>query len=217
MTGGQDRAAAVRRIALAAAVRSARVCDAIASTATPRLKAGALHQRSRLLRSRTPATARPGGLIANPLVTIGAREPMSDRTCAGEGTPVRLDAVLAGRPAVLTARQPEPGLVDLCRRHGLLLVRTSAPATAGDSARAPRPQTAGGWVEVSLGDGGGAGCFQALTANPELTIIVRPDRVIAAVATRSRLPRLPWRAPVAPAPLASQMPPVPRPLSNPPS
>ena len=35
MTGGQDRAAAVRRIALAAAVRSARARDAIASTADP--------------------------------------------------------------------------------------------------------------------------------------------------------------------------------------
>ena len=44
MTGGQDGAAAVRRIALAAAVRSDRVRDAIASTATPRLKTGALQQ-----------------------------------------------------------------------------------------------------------------------------------------------------------------------------
>src|SRR5208283_5907200 len=35
MTGGQDRAAAVRRIALAAAVRSERVCQAMGSTATP--------------------------------------------------------------------------------------------------------------------------------------------------------------------------------------
>ena len=39
MTGGQDRAAAVRRIALAAAVRSDRICQAMGSTATPRLKA----------------------------------------------------------------------------------------------------------------------------------------------------------------------------------
>ena len=46
MTGGQDRAAAVRRIALAAAVRSERICQAMGSTATPRLKAGAL-QRAR--------------------------------------------------------------------------------------------------------------------------------------------------------------------------
>ena len=41
MTGGQDRAAAVRRIALAAAVRSEPGLPAIRSTATPRLTAGA--------------------------------------------------------------------------------------------------------------------------------------------------------------------------------
>jgi 3-(3-hydroxy-phenyl)propionate hydroxylase len=207
MTGGQDRAAAVRRIALAAAVRSDRVREVIASTATPRLKTGALQQRPRLLRSRTPATMRPGGLIANPLVSIVAGMPAGDRASAGERTPVRLDTVLRGRPAVLTARQPEPGLVELCRRHGLLLVRISAPAAAGGSApaAAPDPQTAGGGAEVRLDGGGGAGCFQALTASPELTIIARPDRVIAAVATGSRLPRLPWSIPAAPVPHASQM------------
>ena len=35
MTGGQDRAAAIRRIALAAAVRSNHICQAMGSTATP--------------------------------------------------------------------------------------------------------------------------------------------------------------------------------------
>ena len=63
MTGGQDRAAAVRRIALAAAVRSEAVRQAIASTATPRLKTGALnHPPRRLLPPRLPAGLRPGGL-----------------------------------------------------------------------------------------------------------------------------------------------------------
>ena len=57
MTGGQDRAAAVRRIALAAAVRSEHVRQAMASTATPRLKAGALHPAPRLLPSGIPAGA----------------------------------------------------------------------------------------------------------------------------------------------------------------
>jgi len=37
----------------------------------------------------------------------------------------------------------------------------------------------------------------ALTANPALTVIVRPDRVIAAAGTRHRLPRLPWYTPAA--------------------
>ena len=99
MTGGQDRAAAVRRIALAAAVRSDRICQSMGSTATPRLKAGALQPSPRrLLPSGIPPALRAGGLIPNPLVS------------AGDGPPVRLDAILAGRPAVLTARRPDAGL-----------------------------------------------------------------------------------------------------------
>jgi 3-(3-hydroxy-phenyl)propionate hydroxylase len=203
MTGGQDRAAAVRRIALAAAVRSDRACEVIASTATPRLKTGALQQRP-LLRSRTPATMRPGGLIANPLVSIRADVPTGDGTPTGEGSPVRLDAVLRGRTAVLTAGQPSAELVDLCRRHRLLLVKISDTAGSAPSAAAGAP-AAGAWAEICLDDDGGAACFQALTGSPGLTIIVRPDRVIAAVAPRGRQPHLPWSVPAAPIPRASQM------------
>ena len=58
MTGGQDRAAAVRRIALAAAVRSDRISEFMGSTATPRLKAGALQPPPRrFLPSGIPARA----------------------------------------------------------------------------------------------------------------------------------------------------------------
>jgi 3-(3-hydroxy-phenyl)propionate hydroxylase len=194
MTGGQDRAAAVRRIALAAAVRSDRVREVIASTATPRLKTGALHQRPRLPRSRTPATVRPGGLIANPLVSTGVGVP------AGEDAPVRLDAVLRGRTVMLTTRQPEPGLVDLCHRHGLLLIRISASATANDPAPAPGPRTACGWADVRIAENGGAAPLQALISDPAMTVVVRPDRVIAAVATGFRLPRLPWHTRARPLP-----------------
>jgi 3-(3-hydroxy-phenyl)propionate hydroxylase len=203
MTGGQDRAAVVRRIALAAAVRSDRAREIIASTATPRLKTGALQQRPPLLRSRTPATTRPGSLIANPLVSIVAGVPTDDGASAGEGTPVRLDAVLRGRTAVLTAGQPSAELVDLCRRHRLLLVKVSD--TAGSAPDTAARAAAGGWAEVCLDDGGGAASLRALTGSPGLTIIVRPDRVIAAVATRGQLPRLPWSVPAAPVPRASQM------------
>ena len=203
MTGGQDRAAAVRRIALAAAVRSDRVGEVIASTATPRLKTGALQHIPRLLRLRTPATMRPGGLIANPLVSIRADGPTGDGASAGEGAPVRLDAVLRGRTAVLTAGQPSAELVDLSRRHRLLLVRVSDAGSApGATVGAP---AAGGWAEVCLDHDSGAACFQALTGAPGLTIIVRPDRVIAAMAIRGRLPRLPWSVPAALIPRASQM------------
>ena len=115
MTGGQDRAAAIRRIALAAAVRSDPISEFMGSTATPRLKAGALqHPPRRLLPSGIPSALRIGGLIPNPLVSTG------------DGPPVRLDTILAGRTAVLTARRPDPALTDFCRRHGLVLVRISS-------------------------------------------------------------------------------------------
>jgi hypothetical protein len=68
------------------------------STATPRLKAGALQPSPRrFLPSGIPPALRVGSLIPNPLVS------------AGDGAPVRLDAILAGRPAVLTARRPDAG------------------------------------------------------------------------------------------------------------
>jgi hypothetical protein len=171
-----------------------------------RLKTGALQQRPTLLRSSTLATVRPGGLIANPLVSIRADGPMGDGTCAGQGAPVRLDAVLRGRTAVLTAEQPSAELVDLCRRHRLLLVKVADTAGSAPGAATGAP-TAGGWAEVCLDNSGGGACFQALTSGPGLTIIVRPDRVIATVATRGRLPRLPWSVPAAPVPRQPDDPP----------
>ena len=67
MTGGQDRAAAIRRIALAAAIRSERIRQALASTATPRLKTGApcpsrtivgaLRSSNSITQPRTPWTS----------------------------------------------------------------------------------------------------------------------------------------------------------------
>ena len=181
MTGGQDRAAAVRRIALAAAVRSDRICQAMGSTATPRLKAGALQPSPwRFLQSGIPPALRAGGLIPNPLVS------------AGDGPPVRLDAILAGRPAVLTARRPDAALAGFCRRHGLVLVRISTPGT-----EPPSTQQDAGWIDVRLpGDAAPAG-LRVLAADSALTVLVRPDRVVAAAGTRSRPPRLPWHIPAA--------------------
>ena len=188
MTGGQDRAAAVRRIALAAAVRSDRICEFMGSTATPRLKAGALQQPPRrLLPSGIPPALRVGGLIPNPLVS------------AGDAQPVRLDTILAGRTAVLTARRPDAGLADFCRRHGLILVRISS--TSGtDTPAGPGAGENADWIDVRLaGDAPPAG-MRALTADPALTVIVRPDRVVAAVEPRYRLPRLPWYVPASAVP-----------------
>ena len=187
MTGGQDRAAAVRRIALAAAVRSDRICQAMGSTATPRLKTGALQPSPRrFLPSGIPPALRAGGLIPNPLVS------------AGDGPPVRLDAILAGRPAVLTARRPDAGLAGFCRRHGLVLARISAPGTGTPPDRAPS-RTPAGSTSVSPATHAPAG-LRALAADPALTVLVRPDRVVAAAGTRSRRPRLPWYIPAAAGP-----------------
>jgi hypothetical protein len=186
MTGGQDRAAAIRRIALAAAVRSDSICQAMGSTATPRLKAGALQRPPRrMILSGIPAALRIGGLIPNPLVS------------AGDGPPVRLDTILAGRTAVLTARRPDPALTDFCRRHGLLLVRISSTHAAGTPGR-PAADPGAGWIDVHLASDGrpaGLRALAVLASKPALTVVVRPDRVIAAVEPRCRLPRLPWPIP----------------------
>jgi 3-(3-hydroxy-phenyl)propionate hydroxylase len=184
MTGGQDQAAAVRRIALAAAVRSDRICQAMGSTATPRLKTGALQPAPRRpFGPGIPAPLRPGGLFPNPLVS------------AGDGPPARLDTILAGRTAVLTTRCPDADLAEFCRRHGLALARISTPGT-----EPPSTQQDAGWIDVRLaGDAPPAG-LRALVADPALTVLIRPDRVVAAVGTRSRQPRLPWHIPAAAGP-----------------
>jgi 3-(3-hydroxy-phenyl)propionate hydroxylase len=190
MTGGQDRAAAARRVALAAAVRSARIRDAIASTQTPRLKAGALRPvPRRILRGSRPRVTRIGGLIPNPLVS------------PGNGKPARLDAVLRGQAAVLTSGPPSAGLVDLCRRHRLLLIQVSAPmAGVPRQAPAPGPQAGPGRAEVSPAGDSGASALRALIAAPGVSVLVRPDRVVADIAAPSQLPRLPWTLPAAAAP-----------------
>ena len=186
MTGGQDRAAAVRRVALAAAVRVAPIRDALAATATPRLKAGALRTRTGRVPIRLGSRVRPGSLIPNPLVRVPG------------AAPVRLDAILAGRTTMLTARQPERALADLCDRYGIQLLRVRA-GTASDEPLRPGSPAAGQpdcaadrWIEVWPAGGEPSGPMQALVAQPALAILVRPDRVIAAAAAGRRLPVVPW-------------------------
>ena len=134
---------------------------------------------------------------------------------AGDGTPVRLDAILAGRTAVLTARRPDAGLAGFCRRHGLVLARISAPGTG--TPPGPGAHQDAGWIDVRLaGDAAPAG-LRALAADPALTVLVRPDRVVAAVGTRSRRPRLPWYIPAAAGPeRPATAPPAAHPESVPP-
>jgi hypothetical protein len=174
MTGGQDRAATVRKLVLGAVMRSPRVQQLIGSTTTPRLRAGALHRTPAL--SAVPRRLRPGGLIPNPTCTTGG------------GRQARLDDVLCGQTAMLTGRCPEPHLLTSCRAQGILPVQIIDAASGGAAAPVDT-----GWLTVHLtGPGGG---LRTLIEDPTLSVLVRPDRVIAAVTTRSRVPRLPWAAP----------------------
>jgi 3-(3-hydroxy-phenyl)propionate hydroxylase len=172
MTGGQDRAAAIRKLALGGIMRSARVQELVGSTATPRLRAGAIRRTP----SRVPRSLRAGGLIPNPLLRLA------------DGRSVRLDEVLRGQTAVLTARCPEPRLLDACRAQDITPVRVTEDRCAD-----PDPPADTGWLTVHLA--GRTSGLWALIDDPTLTVVVRPDRVIACVATRSRLPHLPWTVP----------------------
>jgi 3-(3-hydroxy-phenyl)propionate hydroxylase len=194
MTGGQDRAAAVRRVAIAAAVRVAPVRDALAATATPRLKSGALRPGSGRVPVRPGSRVRPGSLIPNPLIRLPG------------AAPVRLDAILAGRTTLLTARQPEGALTHLCDRYGIQLLRVRAGTAPDEHARpcSPAAGQSGRWTEVRLAGSEPTGPMRALVADPALAILVRPDRVIAAAVAGRRLPAVPW--PITPhieAPLAA--------------
>jgi hypothetical protein len=112
---------------------------------------------------------------------------------AGDGAQLRLDMVLRGRTAVLTAGQPSAGLVDLCHRHRLLLVQVGAAPAADIPGHAGGPdhQADDGWVEVTVTSDRGTAALQALMARPGVSVLVRPDRVVADVTAASRLPACP--------------------------
>jgi 3-(3-hydroxy-phenyl)propionate hydroxylase len=180
MTGGQDRAAVVRRVALAAACRSASFRLRMADPATPRLRTGALQPVTRFHRGTGGLAV--GALLPNPLVTTS------------DGSRLRLDDLLRGRTAILTAREPGPELTGLCRHQDLLLIRLQASPPAADAATGPG---SGGdarcWTGASLAEAPPCG-LDTLIAKPGLSVVVRPDRVIAAIAAAGALPRLPWHA-----------------------
>ena len=167
MTGGQDRAAAVRRIALAAAVRSDRICQAMGSTATPRLKAGALQPSPRrFLPSGIPPALRVGGLIPNPLVSVGdgtagpaGRHPgrtprRADRTTPRRRTGRFLPPARPGPgpdqqhpgPNRLTDAQQDAGWIDVHLRRRRSARRPARPGSrpGADRPRPPGPRRGGG-------------------------------------------------------------------------
>jgi hypothetical protein len=88
--------------------------------------------------------------------------------------------------------------VSLCHRNGLLLVQVSGLHGAG---KPPGPGASAGnhWIHVHLaGDQEPTGALRALTGNPALTVLIRPDRVVAATGTQAAPLRLPWSIPASP-------------------
>jgi hypothetical protein len=106
------------------------------------------------------------------------------------GKQIRLDDILQARPVLLTSRLPEPALLNLCHDRHLTPIRVV------DS----DPQPDGRWVEVQPVHSGLSSALGAIRDDPTLTVVVRPDGVIAGVAARSRLPDLPWGSPRLPTP-----------------
>jgi 3-(3-hydroxy-phenyl)propionate hydroxylase len=150
LTGGQDRAAVIRRIALAGLCRLPGFSTAVVDSASPRLTGSALLDRRRLSR-RDPA----------------------GRLCP--------------QPAIIADRDQDR-LDDLLGDGWVLL--TDGPATAPAGVR---------HVDISaLGPGGAAQLRRWLRKHRTQTVLVRPDRIIAATGRNALTTRIPatWTGPV---------------------
>ena len=172
MTGGQDRAATVRRIALALAVRSPRVRNLIGSTATPRLKTGALQ--------RHPQNVAPAPIAAH---RRPDPKPVAVHRQRQAGPPRRHPPGTAGRA---DRTVPRAGPAQPCATSSTSPRFGSRTPTHNRTDDGSRSNSSTVDYETGL---------QALIDDPTLTVVVRPDGVIASVATRSRLPDLPWAIP----------------------
>jgi hypothetical protein len=73
----------------------------------------------------------------------------------------------------------------------MIRVGAAAGPRNGELEADPRPAERD-HMRIWLPDDDGSTGLSALVRDPALTIVVRPDRVIASLTTRSRLPRLPW-------------------------
>jgi len=104
MTGGQDKAAHVRRLALALATRIPGTTDAVLDTNPPRFPDTVAVRRSG---RRDRVT---GGQVPQPFVRLN-------------GARVRLDAVTGSGHSVLVTAEPDPALVSAAGEAGAALVR----------------------------------------------------------------------------------------------
>ena len=111
MTGGQDAAAHVRRVALAIACRIPGTTDKILDSAPPHLADG---PRVRRVGRRDKVS---GGLLPQPWVEI-------------EGRRALLDDALGDGYALVVAGEPAPALVVAAERAGIALVRVASDGPA---------------------------------------------------------------------------------------
>jgi hypothetical protein len=74
---------------------------------------------------------------------------------------------------MLTARRPDAGLADFCRRHGLALTRISTPGTG--TPPGPGAQQDAGWIDIRLASYAAPTGLRVLAADPALTVLIRPD------------------------------------------
>ncbi|MBO3676222.1 bifunctional 3-(3-hydroxy-phenyl)propionate/3-hydroxycinnamic acid hydroxylase [Streptomyces sp. NEAU-YJ-81] len=158
MTGGQDKAAAVRRAALGAVCRIPALPSYVsASGLSPALVRGPLVHGRRTGRRLT------GTLVPQPWVT------------ADRGR-VRLDEVLGDSFAVLSAEPPAPAVRAVAQALGARIVRLDVTDAVYDPTHAAHDETAAcDATTVVVDDGTLAAWLRAARAD---AVLLRPDRVV---------------------------------------
>ena len=150
MTGGQDAAAHVRRVALAVACRIPGATDQVLDSKPPRLSDG-LAVRRNGRRDRVT-----GGQLPQPFVTVpGAR--------------VRLVEATGADHSVLVVGEPNPRLVAAAKQAGATVIRLVGPGTQPSE----HPS-----YQVAVDDDGHL--LQWFRRNRTAAVLVRPDHVVQA-------------------------------------
>ena len=144
-----------------------------------------------LVRLGLPA-ATTAALLAGRAALAAAIEAAQAAAAAAPQDAVPADSLDLLSPVTAPAR-----VVAQAVNYRLVLVRISSTSGTGTPA-GPGAGEDADWIDVRLaGERRPAGlrALAVLGSNPALTVIVRPDRVIAAVEPRCRLPHLPWYVP----------------------
>ncbi len=150
MTGGQDKAAHVRRVALAVATRIPGTTDKVLDTAPPRFPDGVAVQRTG---RRDRIT---GGLVPQPFVHVAGKRQ-------------RLDEVTGNGHSVLVVGEPDPILVDAAWKAGAIVVRVASTG--------PTPPGPASYRVAIDEDGHLLDWFRRWRT---AAVLVRPDHVVQA-------------------------------------